>query len=89
MLNDPVKIAAVAGGAMLLLWPYLQPLLTNAIASIRSSFQKKADERGPIGVDDMTTVLRLANKLRIEGNAKGVELAQQLLDAMMSFTPKR
>ena len=89
MLNDPIKIAAVAGGALLVLWPYLQPMVANAIAAVRSGFQKQADERGPIGVDDMTTVLRLANKLRIEGNAKGVELAQQLLDAMMSFTPKR
>jgi hypothetical protein len=41
-----------------------------------------------IGVDDLTYVLGLANRLRLDGNEKATNLAKQLLDAMLEVPQK-
>lgn len=83
MLNDPIKLLAVAAAAALLVLPYLPALakqLKTIFAALPSMPKPKADE---IGTDDLTTVLDLANRLRKDGNKKASELARQLLDAML------
>jgi hypothetical protein len=41
-----------------------------------------------ISVDDLTYVLGLANRLRLDGNEKATDLAKQLLDAMLEVPKK-
>lgn len=83
MLNDPIKLLAVAAAAALLVLPYLPALvkqLKTIFAALPSMPKPKA---GEIVTDDLTTVLDLANRLRKDGNKKASELARQLLDAML------
>lgn len=90
-MTDPFKVIAIACGIALVAWPYLSPALSNALKVIKATIgnAKSAPDQMPVGYDDMTTVLRLANKLRLEGNIEGAGLCQQLLDAMITFIPKR
>ena len=80
MLNDPVKLVAIVGGVVLVTWPYLQPMLVKAVKLVRSSFQKLEQ---PSGVDDLSFVLGLAERLRKEGREKPAKAAKALLDAML------
>ncbi len=80
MLNDPVKLAAIVGGIALVTWPYLQPMLVKAVKLVRSSFPKLEQ---PSGVDDLSFVLGLAERLRKEGREKPAKAAKALLDAML------
>lgn len=90
-MTDSFKIIAIACGVGIMAWPYISPALANALKAIKSAIGsvKTTPDQMPVGYDDMTTVLRLANKLRLEGNMEGAELCQQLLDAMITFIPKR
>ena len=81
MLNDPVKLVAIVGGILLVTWPYLQPLLAKAVKAMRSGFANFEQPRG--GVDDLSFVLALAERLRKEGREKPARAAKALLDAML------
>ena len=80
MLNDPVKLVAIVGGIALVTWPYLQPALAKAAKAVRSSFPKMEQTSG---VDDLSFVLGLAERLRKEGREKPAKAAKALLDAML------
>ena len=80
MLNDPVKLVAIVGGIALVTWPYLQPAIVKAVKLARSSFAKMGQ---PSGVDDLSFVLGLAERLRKEGREKASKAAKALLDAML------
>ena len=80
MLSDPVKLAAIVGGIALVTWPYLQPALVKAVKLARSSFPKTEQ---PSGVDDLSFVLGLAERLRQQGREKPAKAAKALLDAML------
>jgi len=88
LLNDPVRVMAVIAAAAVLLAPYLPAVLKRlrtAWASLPTVPQRPADG---IGVSDLTMVLDLANRLRLDGNEKATELAKQLLDAMLEVPQK-
>lgn len=80
MLSDPVKLVAIVGGVILVTWPYLQPMLVKAVKLVRSSFPKMEQASG---VDDLSFVLGLAERLRKEGREKASKAAKALLDAML------
>lgn len=86
MLSDPVKLVAIAGGIVLIAWPYLQPMLAKAMKAMRSSFPKT--ERSD-SVDDLSFVLGLADRLRKEGREKPARAAKALLDAMLEPEPTK
>lgn len=81
MLSDPVKLVAIVGGVALVTWPYLQPMLVKAVKLVRSSFPKMEQPSG--GVDDLSFVLGLAERLRQQGREKPAKAAKALLDAML------
>ena len=88
LLNDPVRVLAVIAAAAVLVMPYLPAIakrLRAAWASLPTVPQPPADG---IGVNDLTMVLDLANRLRLDGNEKATELAKQLLDAMLEVPQK-
>ena len=80
MLSDPIKLVAIVGGIALVAWPYIQPALAKAAKAVRSSFAKMEQ---PSGVDDLSFVLGLADRLRKEGREKASKAAKVLLDAML------
>lgn len=80
MLNDPVKLVAIIAGIALVTWPYLQPALVKVVKLARSSFPKLEQTSG---VDDLSFVLGLAERLRKEGREKPAKAAKALLDAML------
>ena len=80
MLSDPVKLVAIVCGVVLVTWPYLQPALVKAVKLARSSFPKTEQLSG---VDDLSFVLGLAERLRKEGREKPAKAAKALLDAML------
>lgn len=81
MLNDPVKLMAIIGGIVLVTWPYLQPAAVKAMKAMRSGFANLEQPSG--GVDDLSFVLGLADRLRKEGREKASKAAKALLDAML------
>lgn len=80
MLNDPVNIVLLVWGVIIVTWPYLQPALVKAVTLARSSFTNSGRD---IGVDDLSFVLGLADRLRKEGREKASKAAKALLDAML------
>lgn len=80
MLSDPVNIVLIVCGVVLVTWPYLQPALVKTVKLVRSSFPKLEQ---PSGVDDLSFVLGLAERLRKEGREKASKAAKALLDAML------
>lgn len=88
MIDDPVKLLAAVAAVALFVAPYI-PAAFSRLMSLAKSVHVPTFPAAPsgIGVDDMTTVLHLANKLRLEGNTEAVALCQQLLDAMLGHKP--
>ena len=80
MLSDPVKLVAIVAGIALVTWPYLQPMMVKAAKAVRSSFPKMEQTSG---VDDLSFVLGLAERLRQQGREKPAKAAKALLDAML------
>jgi len=88
MLNDPVRIFAVVAAVAVLVVPYL-PALAKQLRAAWSSMPSVPTAKGDgISVSDLTTVLDLANRLRVSGNEKATDLAKQLLDAMLEVPQK-
>ena len=88
MLNDPVRIFAVVAAVAVLVVPYL-PALAKQLRAAWSSLPSVPTAKGDgISVNDLTTVLDLANRLRVSGNEKATDLAKQLLDAMLEVPQK-
>ena len=87
-MNDPVRILAVIAAVAVLVVPYL-PAIGKRIAKAWQSLPSApvAPAHG-IGVDDLTYVLGLANRLRLDGNERATDLAKQLLDAMLEVPKK-
>ena len=87
-MNDPVRILAVIAAVAVLVLPYL-PAIGKRIATAWQSLPAApAAPANGIGVDDLTYVLGLANRLRLDGNEKATDLAKQLLDAMLEVPKK-
>lgn len=86
MSDDLIRIGAVVAAVAVLAFPYAGKLLEHARKLFAVREQQTPDG---IGIDDMTTVLRLSQKLRLAGNTKGVALAQQLLDSMLAPETKK
>jgi len=88
MLNDPVRIFAVVAAVAVLVVPYLPPIAKRLHAAWSSLPSVPQPSKDGIGVSDLTTVLDLANRLRVSGNDKATDLAKQLLDAMLEVPQK-
>lgn len=73
-----VRICAGVAAVALVAWPSVVAGYTAAAGWLR-----KDPAKPEAGIDDMRTVLELANRLRLVGNAEGVKLCQQLLDVML------
>jgi len=87
-LSDPVRVLAVVAAVAVLVVPYL-PAIAKQLRAAWSSLPTVPDAKGDgIGVSDLTTVLDLANRLRVSGNEKATDLAKQLLDAMLEVPQK-
>jgi hypothetical protein len=87
MLNDPVRVFALVAAVAVLVVPYL-PALAKQLRAAWSSLPAVPTRSDGIGVSDLTTVLDLANRLRVSGNEKATDLAKQLLDAMLEVPQK-
>ena len=87
-LNDPVRVLAVVAAAAVLLAPYLPAVMNRMRAAWDSLPTVPQQSKDGIGVSDLTMVLDLANRLRLDGNEKATELAKQLLDAMLEVPQK-
>ena len=74
-------IAAVAALALV-----AQPVVVAAWQQAQAWLAKKP-VKPEAGIDDMHTVLELANRLRLAGNAEGVALCQKLIDVMLKGKP--
>lgn len=86
MSDDLLRIIAAVAAVAVLGAPYAGKVLEHA----RGLFAVREPQTpAGIGIDDMTQVLRLSQKLRLAGNTKGVALAQQLLDAMLTPEAKK
>lgn len=85
MSDDLLRIIAAVAAVAVLGAPYAGKVLEHA----RGLFAVREPEAAGVSIDDMTQVLRLSQKLRLAGNTKGVALAQQLLDAMLSPEAKK
>jgi len=88
MLNDPVRIFAVVAAVAVLVVPYLPAIAKRLHAAWSSLPSVPQPSKDGIGVSDLTTVLDLANRLRVSGNEKATDLAKQLLDAMLEVPQK-
>ena len=87
-MNDPVRILAVIAAVAVLVVPYL-PAIGKRLAKLWQSLPPApAAPANGIGVDDLTYVLGLANRLRLDNNEKATGLAKQLLDAMLEVPQK-
>jgi hypothetical protein len=87
-MSDPVRILAVIAAVAVLVVPYL-PAIGKRIAKLWQSLPSApAAPTNGISVDDLTYVLGLANRLRLDGNEKATNLAKQLLDAMLEVPQK-
>jgi len=85
---DSVRIIAASAAVALLVVPYL-PAIGKRIAKLWQSLPSApAAPANGIGVDDLTYVLGLANRLRLDGNETATDLAKQLLDAMLEVPKK-
>jgi len=88
LLNDPVRVLAVIAAAAVLVVPYLPVIAKRLRAAWASLPTVPQPSKDGIGVSDLTMVLDLANRLRLDGNEKATELAKQLLDAMLEVPQK-
>lgn len=84
--NDTMlKIGAAAAAAWLILSPYLssfQKWIEDAVSSLnRPTPPQPKPEVGT--VDDMKTILEMANRLRLAGNKAAVDACQELIDLML------
>ena len=87
-MSDPVRMLAVIAAVAVLVVPYL-PAIGKQLAKLWQSLPSApATPANGIGVDDLTYVLGLANRLRLDGNEKATDLAKQLLDAMLEVPKK-
>lgn len=80
---DVVRVGAAVAAACAITSPYLVAAARRAGAWLRATAATK-EASTETGLADMKTVLELANRLKVAGNSKGVELCQQLLDVMLS-----
>lgn len=87
-LNDPVRVLAVVAAVAVLVVPYLPAITKQLRAAWASLPTVPKPSKDGIGVSDLTMVLELANRLRLDGNEKATELAKQLLDAMLEVPQK-
>ena len=87
-LNDPVRVLAVVAAIAVLVVPYLPAVLKRMRTAWASLPTVPQPSKDGIGVSDLTMVLDLANRLRLDGNEKATELAKQLLDAMLEVPQK-
>lgn len=71
-------VAAVAALALV-----ASPLVVAAWGTAKAWLARPATPTGDATLQDMRTVLELANRLRLAGNAEGVSLCQQLIDVML------
>lgn len=81
-LNADLVLRAAAGLAALAL--VASPLVVAAHGAFTRWLSASPKPAGETGLDDMRTVLELANRLRLAGNADGVALCQKLLDVMLT-----
>jgi len=84
--NDTMlKIGAAVVAAWLLLSPYIstfQKWIEEAVSSLnRPAPPQPKPEVGT--VDDMKTILEMANRLRLAGNKAAVDACQELIDLML------
>ena len=86
-LDQPtlLKIGAAAVAVWLLVSPYL-PQIKKAVADALASLNRPAPPQPSpkVGtVEDMKTILEMADRLRKAGNTKAVDACQELIDLML------
>lgn len=74
-----LRAGAVVAAIALLAGPRLVAAISQAVATRRGRQVTQA-----ASMADAHTVLEIASRLRSAGNAKGVELCQQLLEVMLA-----
>lgn len=81
--NDTMlKIGAAVAAAWLLLSPYISTF-QKWIVDATSSLNRPAPKSEVGTVDDMKTILEMANRLRLAGNKAAVDACQELIDLML------
>lgn len=86
-----MKIGAVAVAAWLLVSPYL-PQIKRAVMDAFAMLARPAPPQpaAQVGtVEDMKTILEMADRLRIAGNFKAVDACQELIDLMLHGEDKK
>lgn len=73
---DYYRMAAIAVGVLILLYPMISPYLKRKGAAPMSSAE--------ITQDDLETVLHLAHRLRKVGCQEGAIMSQKLLEVMLN-----
>lgn len=87
MFNDPIRVLAVIAALALVVVPYL-PAIAKRMRAAWASLPSVPQAKDGIGTNDLTAVLDLANRLRIDGNEKASKAAKALLDAMLEVPQK-
>jgi hypothetical protein len=87
-MSDPVRILAVIAAVAVLVVPYLPAIGKRLAKAWQSLPSAPAAPVNGIGVDDLTYVLGLAHRLRLDRNEQATDLAKQLLDAMLEVPKK-
>ena len=85
-MNFDVDLVVRVGAALAAVALVAQPLVVAAWKQAQKWLAKNPAQP-EAGIDDMHTVLELANRLRLAGNAEGVALCQKLIDVMLKGKP--
>ena len=87
-MNDPVKMIAILAGVFLLLSQF-GGIIGEKFSEFLKAVMPERQGTSTITTDDLSTVLRLAAKLRTQGNDAAAKAAKALLDALITPEPKK
>lgn len=72
-------VAAVAALALV-----ASPVVVAAYKQAQAWLARRSSPEGDTALDDMRTVLEIANRLRLQGCDDGVDLCEKLLNVMLT-----
>lgn len=87
-MNDPIKIIAILAGVFLLLSQF-GGLIGDKLSEFLKAIMPEPQNSSAITSDDLGHVLKLAAKLRTQGNDAAAKAAKALLDALITPEPKK
>ena len=80
-----VRIVAAVAAIALVASPYL----VAAWGKAKAWYTRRATPQADSSLKDMTTVLEIANRLRLRGCEPGVDLCEKLLSVMLDASPPK